>query len=142
MLLMKTALVAAACLSLGLAGGIGAGFFLGRATAPASTAAPSPPPNYPTRAEITEYLDGKPIALTSPDTPDKPLAHTMRKDQIEAVQISDSAGSINDEPWSTRVTFILDTGHGRYAVEGQVAFRRMGDKCAFFGFTPEKTVMQ
>jgi hypothetical protein len=140
---MKTALTAAVCLSLGLASGLGAGFFLGRTTVPASTGPPPTPPfKCPTKAEITEYLDGKPIDLTPPDAPDKPLTHTMRKDQIEAVQVGDSPGRFNDEPWSTRVTFILDTGHGRYAVEGQVKYRRIGETCAFFGFTPEKTVRQ
>jgi hypothetical protein len=146
---MKTILAAAACLVFGVVAGLAVGFYYGRVTsptpaAPASAAptAPTPPSNFPSQSDTVEHLDGKPIALASPDAPDKPLTHTVRKSQIEAMQFGDTACSINDEPWSTRVTYMLNTDNGRYVVEGELQYRRVGGKCAFFGFAPQKIERQ
>jgi hypothetical protein len=140
---MRTALVAVGALCVGLV----AGFFIGRETAPTERPGTQPEPEaranprtedspYPSKQEIIDYLDFKPITLS--DKGPKPdqggWSHTIRRGQIEALAVDQSSWSINDGPKHTDVTFILNSDNGRYAVKVAVAYRRIEKKCAFFGF--------
>jgi hypothetical protein len=89
---------------------------------------------------VLAYLDGKVIALTGPDKVGKP--YTLKKDQVEALEVGQNAGSVNDGPWTTTVTFIANTDKGRYAVKCRVHYRMIEEKCAFFGFDAEEVAKQ
>lgn len=116
---------------------------------------PAPPPGfatpsakeargtYPLKEEVIEYLDGKSINLADPKAKDNAgKVHTLRKNEIEALEVAKSASSINNGPWTTEVTFIVRTDEGRYAVKGSVQYRMVEDKCAFFGFEVTEVARQ
>ena len=116
---------------------------------------PAPPPNfatpsakeargnYPLKEEVIEYLDGKSINLADPKAKDNAgKVHTLRRTEIEALEVAKSASSINNGPWTTEVTFIVRTDEGRYAVKGSVQYRIVEDTCAFFGFEISEVAKQ
>ena len=111
---------------------------------------PSPAPaedegtaSRPTKAEIIDYLDGKEIDLGAVRPGDKAgPKHVVRKEQIEAVQLADSASSVNDGPWSIKIDFLLNTGPARYAVTARVEHKRVDKKRAFYGFSVEQVARQ
>ncbi len=140
---MRTWLIAGATFCVGLVGG----FFVGRelpasrrpdeVTAPgAQTTAPKEALTYLSKEEVLDYLDGKAMALPgSSNTADKAeLSCIFKRDQVEALEVEKGFVSINDGPRNTNVTFILNSDRGRYAVKCSVAYRRVENKCAFFGF--------
>jgi hypothetical protein len=99
----------------------------------------------PTREAFLDYLDGKTIPL-----PDREIVpqervkqHTIRKEQIEAVEFANFRSRFNDEEsWARDVTFILNTGQERYALKGRVKSRWVEDKVAFLGFEVIRAVKQ
>jgi hypothetical protein len=110
------------------------------ATATFSAVAPSPKAKgpsqaYPTNEEVLDYLDGKTISLDTPDAPAKGKAQlVLRRNQIEALDVSDSGTQLTGGPWVTGVTFLLKTDQGSYAVKMTVQHQLVDDKRAFFGF--------
>lgn len=87
-----------------------------------------------------ECLDGRAIALTDSGKPDKP--YTLKRDQIEALAVGPGGSSVNDEPWTTNVTFIVRTDQGRYAIRGAVRYRIVEERCAFYGFEAREVAKQ
>jgi hypothetical protein len=148
---MRTWLLAGGALCVGLV----AGFFIGRQLRPpaqpageAKVEAPTSPPseerNYPSKEEVRDYLVGKTITLagrkSAPGTAEKTAP--LKRDQIEGVEVAQTSSSIDDGPWSTPVTFLIQCDRGRYAVKGQVSYRWVENKCAFFGFEVEEVGKQ
>src|ERR1044072_4137706 len=89
--LMRTWLIALGTLCVGLV----AGFFLGRGLppdggpAPERTNAPAKSRDaYPTKEEMLDYLDGKVIALSAPETENDRAAKscTLKRSQIEGLE--------------------------------------------------------
>ena|SRR5262249_37651552 len=113
-------------------------------SAPQTTTIKEPRRSLPPKEEVLEYLDGKGIALTEPQRmPEKAdKLHMLQKTQIEALEVGQSAGSVNDGPWTTTVTFIANTDRGRFAVKCWVHYRMVEEKCAFFGFDVKEVVKQ
>jgi hypothetical protein len=120
-----------------------AGFFLGRGLpssigpAPAPTNAPGQTRvDYPTNDEVLDYLDGKDIALSDPESGSDLAAKscTLRRSQIDALEVAQNKVTPVGEPSISGVTFILNSDRGRYAVHGVVSYRLVQEKCAFFGF--------
>jgi hypothetical protein len=102
-----------------------------------------PSQSRPSKEEVIEYLDGKELDLAKGRDAGKGEAkHVIRKDQIEALQVADSATSVNNGPWSVQIDFILNTGMGRYAVTGRVEHKLVDQKRAFFGFLVEQVARQ
>jgi hypothetical protein len=89
---------------------------------------------YPAKDEVLEYLDGKamPLALSSPEAKAGSTV-TLRRDQIEALEVQSSGTSVNGGPWNSSITFLVNTSNGKYAVRADVLHRRVEDKRAFFG---------
>jgi hypothetical protein len=103
----------------------------------------APSQSRPTREEVIDYLDGKELDLAmGGDGGQGKAKHVIRKEQIEALQVADSATSVNDEPWSVQIDFILNSGMGRYAVTGRVEHKLVDHKRAFFGFSVERVARQ
>jgi hypothetical protein len=104
--------------------------------APSPGAGPKQPSEaYPTKDEVLDYLDGKAISLSAPDPPRKGEAQfVLKRDQMEALEVSDSGTKVGDGPWTTGVSLLAKTDEGRYAVKMTVQHRRVEDKRAFFGF--------
>jgi hypothetical protein len=109
-------------------------------TATFTAVAPSPKAKgpsqaYPTKEEVLDYLDGKTISLDAPEAPAKEKAQlVVKRNQIEALEVSDSGSKLGDGPWVTGVTFLLKTDQGSYAVKMTVQHQLVDDKRAFFGF--------
>src|SRR5262245_26789577 len=125
-------------------GGIGCD----RRTAPAVVVGPGPgaaraesSESYPSKEEVLDYLDGKTISRTDPPAKDE-LQFTLRRDQVEALEIDKSGTSVNDGPWTTNVTLIAKSDETRYAVKLTVKHRRIEDKRAFFGFHVSEVARQ
>ena len=136
---MRTWLVPLGTLCVGLV----AGFFLGRGLPSGGGPAPAQPrapgetrDDYPTKEEVLDYLDGKAIALSEPESGSDLAAKTwtLKRSQIEALEVSRSKATPLGEPSISGVTFILHADQGRYAVHGLVSYRFVQEKCAFFGF--------
>jgi hypothetical protein len=103
-----------------------------------------PSSSYPTREEVSEYLEGKSIPLTGVNKPNErdPKLYTLKKGDIEALEVEQSASQINDSPWRTTINFITKTDDGRYAIKGRLSYRRVEKKCAFYGFEIEEVAKQ
>jgi hypothetical protein len=136
---MRTWLIALGTLCVGLV----AGFFLGRGLppgggpAPAQTNAPGKSrDDYPTKEEVLDYLDGKAIALSDPETGSDRAAKscTLKRSQIEGLEVARNKATPLGEPSVSAVTFLLNSDQGRYAVHGLVSYRFVQEKCAFSGF--------
>lgn len=115
----------------------------------ASVAPPTPAPTtqseaWPSKDEVLAYLDGKPISLAeSSDSPEKDKKrHTIKKDQIEVLQVTTAGSHSGGEPWSTEINFVINTGEARYAVVGRVEHKLIESKRAFFGFQVQKVARQ
>jgi hypothetical protein len=136
---MRTWLIALGTLCVGLV----AGFFLGRGLpsgggpAPAPTNAPGKTrDDYPTKEEVLDYLDGQAIALSDREAGSgRPAGScSLKRSQIEALEVSRNKATPLGEPSISGVTFVLRCDRGRYAVHGLVSYRLVQEKCAFFGF--------
>jgi hypothetical protein len=120
-----------------------------RRTVPAVAVGPARPgatpaessESYPSKEEVLDYLDGKTISRTDPPAKDE-LQFTLRRDQIEALEVDKSGTSVGDGPWTTTVTFIAKADETRYAVKLTVKHRRIEDKRAFFGFHVSEVAKQ
>jgi hypothetical protein len=114
---------------------------------PAPAVAPPAPAEgadaYPSKAEVLDYLDGKPmpLALIGPDAKADNTV-TLRRDQIDALEVDRGGSAVNGGPWMTSVTFLANTPQGKYAVRAQVLHRRVEDKRAFFGVEFKEVVKQ
>ena len=87
---------------------------------------------YPTKAEVMDYLDGKTMPSKVPTNPnDKGIV--LKREQIEALEVTQSATQFNDNPWTTDVTFLVRTPDGRYGARATVSHRKVEGKRAFFG---------
>ena len=127
---------------------VGCAFGCNRMGPAPAVAPPAPAPaegsdSYPSKAEVLDYVDGKPmpLALTGPDAKaDNTVA--LRRDQIDALEVDRGGSSADGGPWLTSVTFLADTPRGKYAVRAQVQHRRVEDKRAFFGVEFKEVVKQ
>jgi hypothetical protein len=90
----------------------------------------------PTQEEVLDYLDGKDIALSDPETGSDRAAKswTLKRSQIDALEVAQNKATPAGEPSISGVTFIFNSDRGRYAVHGVVSYRFVQEKCAFFGF--------
>jgi hypothetical protein len=112
-------------------------------TPPAPAPAADGSDGYPSKAEVLDYLDGKPmpLALAGPDA--KPgNTVTLRPDHIDALQVEQGGVAVDGGPWKTSVTFLVHTPEGKYAVRAQVLHRRVEDKRAFFGLEFKEVARQ
>jgi hypothetical protein len=90
---------------------------------------------YPSKEEVLDYLDGKTISLSASEPPKKGDAQfVLKRDQIEALEVSESGSKAGDGPWTTGVSLLVKTEEGRYAVKMTVQHRRVEEKRAFYGF--------
>jgi hypothetical protein len=112
---------------------------------PAPTTAPDAPPTpkpaepidgWPTQEEVLAYLDGKSVPLSDPNRPsgERHWNHVLKREQVEALEVRHSGTRVEDGPWDTPVSFILNTATGRYAVDAVVSHKLIENKRAFFGF--------
>ena len=99
-----------------------------------------------TRDEMLSLLDGQAISLVPPrstrPTEDKPL--TLRKDQIEALEIGQT-GTNNNGPvpvMTAKVSFLVRADKGRYAIDGTVSHRLIEDKRVYVRFDVKMVVKQ
>src|SRR4051812_20312204 len=118
---------------------IGCAFGCNRLGPAPAVAPPAPAPtegsdSFPSKAEVLDYLDGKPmpLALAGPEAKAGNTV-TLRRDQIDALQVDRGGSSVNGGPWLTSITFLANTPEGKYAVRAQVQHRRVEGKRAFFG---------
>src|SRR5262245_33067891 len=89
---------------------------------------------YPTKEEVLDYLDGKTISLSAPEPPKTGEAQfVLKRDQLEALEVSESGSKAGDGPWTTGVSLLAKTDEGRYAVKMTVQHRRVENKRAIFG---------
>jgi hypothetical protein len=105
---------------------------------------PAKTPNDPRREALIQYLDGKTIALKDSKTAsDKNgTLHTIKKDQIEAVEFPKSMAKNSADPWRPQVTLILNTGEARYFVHCTVPYREVEQTFAFLGFEVTEVAKQ
>ena len=95
---------------------------------------------FPTRGQVTRYLEGKRVEgrFHNPFAGPEPEARTrsllIKKGQIAAVGFGKGSSRENDEPWTTYIIFIVQTRHKRYAVEGVIRHTEVGADRAFYGF--------
>jgi len=110
------------------------------AVAPDVTMSPAGVPDaYPTKDEVLDYLDGKTIAQSlEKGTPQ----FVLKREQVEALEVEQGGTMVSNGPWVTSVTFIANSGDGRYAVRLTVQHRPVEDKRAFFGFTVQEVAKQ
>jgi hypothetical protein len=136
---MRTGLIAFGTLCVGLV----AGFFLGRGLPSGGGPDPAQPnapgktrDDYPTKEEVLDYLDGKAIALSDPETEGDRAAksYTLKRSRIEALEVARNKATPLGEPSVSAVTFILNSDQGRYLVHGLVSYRLVQEKCAFSSF--------
>lgn len=99
---------------------------------------------YPSKGAVIKYLKGLSISLGTAGKNGKntDISHTIREGDIEVLEVRERATRVNNGPWRTTVTFILNTGKGRYAVKGWLDYRIIENKEAFFGFEAEETARQ
>jgi hypothetical protein len=105
------------------------------------TPAPTPKPaepidGWPTQEEVLTYLDGKSVPFSDPNRPsgERDQSLVLKREQVEALEVKHSGTRVEDGPWDTPVSFILNTGAGRYAVDAVVSHKLIENKRAFFGF--------
>jgi hypothetical protein len=136
---MRTWLIALGTLCVGLV----VGFFLWRGLppgpGPAAEQRNTPGKtrdDYPTKEEVLDYLDGKAIVLSDPQTGSERTAKscTLQRSQIEALEVARNKETPLGQASISGVTFILNSDQGRYAVHGLVSYRLVQEQCAFVGF--------
>jgi hypothetical protein len=106
-------------------------------TAGVAPAAPAPveaADGHPSKAEVLDYLDGKPmpLALSGPEAKADNTV-TLQKGEIDALEVEQAGTSVDGGPWVTKITFLVNSATGKYAVRAEVKHRRVENKRAFFG---------
>jgi len=95
------------------------------------------------REAFAQYLDGKTITLKNTQDPkDKGMAHTIRKDQIGAVQFPYAMSALAGEPFLAEVMLVLNTSEGRYLIRSMVPFHQFGEDFFFRGFEVKDVLKQ
>lgn len=141
---MRTALPILTLL-IGLVVGGAAVFFL----APWSFAPATPTTNpesesRPTREQLLNYLDGKVIDLSDSDEKGEPKTktHTLRREQIEAVEFTPFASRSGHDPWRQDVKLVVNTGGALYAMVIEVQNELIDQQRVFYGHRVLKTAKQ
>jgi len=105
--------------------------------------AKKPSDAYPTKEEVLDYLDGKTISLDTAEASAKGKAEfVFKRNQIQALDVSESGSKVGDGPWVTGVTFLVKTEQGSYAVKMTVQHQQVENKRAFFGFRVTEVAKQ
>ena len=99
--------------------------------------------SYPSKAEVLDYLNGKPmpLALSGPEAKAENMV-TLQKGEIHALEVQKAGTSVDNGPWVTSITFLIDTATGKYAVRAEVKHRRVENQRAFFGLEFKEVAKQ